>query len=398
MVTQIKSIILLLLLTLLQAPIILSCKKTEQLKPKPAIPNLTLSNASITEGSSGSKQVSIGIHLSEPTTVNVKVEWSTLEGTAKAGEDYVTILNGSVTFLPGETLKTIELSIVSDDILEFNEEFYFQIDSVYNGISIIRKGTITIENDDTYTPEKVSDGYITPNTYPGMTLTWSDEFNGSSLDPASWTHEEGGGGWGNTELQTYTSSNNNSFVSNGYLTIRAIKDPITGVYTSARLNTKWKREFTYGRIDIRAKMPIGKGIWPALWMLGTNISTFGWPNCGEIDIMEYLGHDVVTTYGTVHYNDNGHKYKGSNYQVTSAENFHDKFHVFTLIWQENIMEWYVDYHKYFTATSGSIKFEAFNLPQFFIFNVAVGGTWPGNPDASTTFPQDMVVDYVRVFN
>ena len=398
MVTQMKGTILLLLLTLLQTPIVSSCKKTEHPEPKPVVPNLTFSNASITEGNSGLKQVLIGLYLSEPTTVDVKVEWSTVDGTAKAGDDYVAVPNGLVTFLPGETSKTIEISIISDTVFEFNEQFSFQVDSIYNGISTVRKGSVTIENDDSYTPEIVSDGYITPNTYPGMTLTWSDEFNGTSLDLANWTFELGGGGWGNNELEVYTSSADNTIVANGYLTIRAIKNPYNSSYTSARIITKGKKEFKYGRIDMRAKMPIGKGVWPALWMLGSNISSVGWPSCGEIDIMEYLGQDALTTYGTIHYNDGGHKYKGSNYPVASTDSYHNKFHIFTIIWQENQVDWYVDYHKYFTANSSTIKFDAFNLSQFFIFNVAIGGNWPGNPDASTVFPQEMVVDYVRVFN
>ena len=113
--------------------------------------------------------------------------------------------------------------------------------------------------------------------------------------------------------------------------------------------------------------------------------------------MEYLGHESDKVYGTIHYNDGGHKYIGGNYKVNQSENYHDKFHVFTILWQENSIEWYVDYKKYYSVTPSTVRFDAFRLPQFFIFNVAVGGNWPGSPNASTVFPQSMIVDYVRVF-
>lgn len=395
-----KQLTLLALIFFSQIIVFSSCKKDSdpQPEPKPVVPKLTFNNnISLTEGNSPGRTALIGFYLSEPTTVEVSVKWSTVDGTAKSVEDYIAVTSGNITFLPGEISKSAEVSIVSDTNMELNKKFSFNIDSVKNATSAIVIGSITIENDDTYTPETAADGCITPATYPGVTLTWSDEFNGTALDQTSWTYEQGAGGWGNNELQNYTSSSDNSFLGNGYLTIKAIKNPINGSYTSARLITKGKKEFKYGRIDIRAKMPEGKGIWPALWMLGGNISSFGWPACGEIDIMEFLGHDLVTTYGTIHYSDPGHQYKGSNYKVSSINNYHEKFHVFTIVWQENSIDWYVDYNKYFTANSSTIKFDAFNLPQFFIFNVAVGGNWPGNPDGTTVFPQEMVVDYVRVF-
>jgi beta-glucanase (GH16 family) len=161
--------------------------------------------------------------------------------------------------------------------------------------------------------------------------------------------------------------------------------------------TKGKREFTYGRIDIRAKMPYGQGIWPALWMLGGNIGSVSWPACGEIDIMEYLGHDVAKIYGTVHYDKNGHQYTGGSSSLASGDGYDQKFHVFTIVWQQSGLTWYRDYIKYFEVSASAINYAAFTLPQFFIFNVAVGGNWPGNPNSSTVFTQTMQVDYVRVF-
>lgn len=363
---------------------------------EPVVPVLTIGTSTIvTEGNNTTVKARISVLLSNSYDKEVSLKWSTVDGTAKAGDDYTAASGTALVFAPGETLKYIEVPIVSDLDLEFNDTLSVTVYDVTNATTGNVRSKITITNDDTYTPEIAADGPITPETYPGMQLLWSDEFNGTSVSLDSWTFELGAGGWGNNELQSYTSSSNNAFVTDGKLNIVAIKSGSS--FTSARMVTKGKKEFTYGRIDIRAKMPVGKGIWPALWMLGGNISQVSWPACGEIDIMEYLGHDVTKIYGTAHYNDNGHQYKGSSYQLPAGQGYNDKFHVFSILWQENSIIWYVDYQKFYEVTGSTIKFDAFNLSQFFIFNVAVGGNWPGNPDATTVFPQTMLVDYVRVF-
>lgn len=245
------------------------------------------------------------------------------------------------------------------------------------------------------------DGYTTPPVYEGMSLLWSDEFNGTRLNETDWTYEIGNGsnGWGNNELQYYRRENTS--VSNGYLTIEARDDGFSNYdYTSSRIITKDKVSFKYGRIDIRAKLPKGQGLWPALWMLGSNFEQVGWPACGEIDIMELVGHEPNVVHGTVHYGPPwpNNKQFGTGYTLSSG-NFNQKFHVFTLVWYENKIEWFVDDVLYFTLTPANISPEPwlFNANFFFIFNVAVGGNWPGSPNSSTVFPQQMVVDYVRVF-
>jgi len=361
-----------------------------------AVPILTIgTGTTVTEGNATQVSARVSVLLSTASDKEVSLKWSTTDGTAKAGEDYIAAAGATLVFAPGETLKYIEVPIVNDLVLEFNDTLSVNVNEVTNATTGNTRSKISITNDDTYTPEIAADGPITPETYPGMQLLWSDEFNGNSINLDSWTFETGAGGWGNNELENYTNSPDNAYVTDGKLNIVAIKSGSS--YTSARLITKGKKEFTYGRIDIRAKMPVGKGIWPALWMLGGNISQVNWPACGEIDIMEYLGHEASKVYGTAHYYDNGHQYKGGNFTLSGGQGFNDKFHVFTILWQENSIIWYVDYQKYYEVTGSTIKFEAFDLPQFFIFNVAVGGNWPGNPDATTVFPQTMVVDYVRVF-
>ena len=349
----------------------------------------------VTEGNATPQKAKVTVILSAAYDKEVSLKWSTADGTAKAGDDYTAVINGSLVFAPGEIQKYIEVPLVNDLDLEFNDSLSVTVNEVTNATLGNGRSRIIINNDDTFTPEIASDGPITPATYPGMRLVWGDEFDGNFLNQEWWTYELGAGGWGNNELQTYTNLPANSFVNGGKLSIVAINN--YGNYTSARLVTKAKKEFKYGRIDIRAKMPYGLGIWPALWMLGANINQVSWPGCGEIDIMEFLGHEVWKVYGTAHYNDGGHQYKGGNFSLPTGQGFNDKFHVFTILWQENSIIWYVDYQKFYEVTQANVKFDAFNLAQFFIFNVAVGGNWPGKPDATTVFPQTMQVDYVRVF-
>ena len=155
-------------------------------------------------------------------------------------------------------------------------------------------------------------------------------------------------------------------------------------------------ELQYGRIDIRAKMPKGQGIWPALWMLGANIDQVSWPSCGEIDIMELVGHEPEITHGTVHYNENGHRFTGGARALTEGD-LSDQFHVYSIVWERDKITWYLDNFEYFNFTRSQTTNYPFNAPFFFIMNIAIGGNWPGNPDNTTVFPQEMVVDYIRVF-
>ncbi|SKC89562.1 family 16 glycosylhydrolase [Ohtaekwangia koreensis] len=243
-------------------------------------------------------------------------------------------------------------------------------------------------------------GYSTPETYNGMTLVWRDEFDGATLNTTDWTHEIGNGtnGWGNNELQYYRPEN--TTVKDGHLIITAKKESFQGSnYTSSRIITNGKKTFKYGRVDIRAALPKGQGIWPALWMLGENINTVSWPKCGEIDIMELVGGTGKdnTVYGTVHWDEGGnHADYGKSYKLSSGI-FNDQFHVFSIVWTASKITWYVDDVQFNVIDTTPAGLSEFQEKFFFIFNVAVGGKWPGNPDASTSFPQHMVVDYIRIF-
>jgi beta-glucanase (GH16 family) len=240
-------------------------------------------------------------------------------------------------------------------------------------------------------------------------LVWSDEFsaaNGSLPDSFKWVMETGGGGWGNNELESYTNRARNAHVRKGNLVITAIKetykgaDGITRQYTSARLKTLGLFEQKYGRFEARIKIPRGQGIWPAFWMLGNNIGTVDWPDCGEIDIMENIGKEPDKVHGTIH----GPGYSGENglggtYTLPSGK-FADDFHIFAVEWEPLAIRFYVDSHLYETRTPAAVpagKTWVFDHPFFILLNVAVGGGWPGNPDRTTVFPQRMLVDYVKVY-
>jgi beta-glucanase (GH16 family) len=244
-----------------------------------------------------------------------------------------------------------------------------------------------------------SGGYVSPMSYPGYTLVWNDEFNGTSLNLADWTYEIGGGGWGNNELQYYRAENTS--VGNGLLTIEAREENFGGRnYTSSRLKTQAKQFFRYGKIDIRAALPYGQGLWPALWMLGESFAQVGWPASGEIDIMEMIGGNgrEDTVHGTVHWQHAGTHASYGGSQTLSGETYADKYHVFGIEWDSTAIRWFVDGVQYHVIDITPAELSELHGDFFFIFNVAVGGNWPGSPDATTLLPQRMLVDYVRVFD
>ncbi len=240
-------------------------------------------------------------------------------------------------------------------------------------------------------------------------LSWSDEFsgvNGSAPDPSKWTFDLGGNGWGNQELETYTSRSQNVQVQDGNLVITALKETYTGSdgitrdYTSARLKTQGLFSQAYGRFEARLKIPSGQGLWPAFWMLGNDLPSNGWPTCGELDIMENVGKEPSTIHGTLH----GPGYSGGNAigssTTVNSGRFADDFHIYAVEWEGTTIRFYLDNQLYATRSSADIPTGStwvFDHPFFMILNVAVGGQWPGSPDGTATFPQRMLVDYVRVY-
>jgi beta-glucanase (GH16 family) len=232
---------------------------------------------------------------------------------------------------------------------------------------------------------------VTVNYQP--TLVWSDEFNTDGApDSSKWGFDTGGGGWGNNEPETYTTDPSNVSVTGGNLKITVKKDPVTGEYTSARMNTAGKFAFTYGKIVVRAKLPIGAGTWPAIWLLGSNVSTAPWPACGEIDIMEHIGNNQNHILSTMHYP--GHSGANGVGGGTDVPTVSTDFHEYAAVWSPSSIQFFVDDTLYFTFANNSDI--PFNHDFFIILNVAIGGNFGGNIDPAFT-ESSMYVDYVRVY-
>lgn len=386
--------------------IFIACGSDDEVQSTGTTPTLTVSDVPVIDETDEDFDYELELTLdSEPSvtsSVSVSVEQST--ATATINEDFRMPNPAIIQFAPGETQKTLNITIVGDDEIEDVEEFFLNFSDA-NGIQLAQNSVnITIRNDD---EKQVNDtliipsvGYTTPLSYPGMDLIWQDEFDGTELDLNFWTFEIGRGnsGWGNNELQFYQEEN--TYFRDGNLVIEARELGTT--YTSSRIITKDKFDFTYGRVDIRAVLPEGQGIWPALWMLGDTISDIGWPRCGEIDIMELVGGGIKDSevHGTAHYwkdSENRHDFQGGVTRLSQGK-YIDEFHVFSVIWDSTSIQWYDNDQLYYSfPTSDSDRVDEFNERFFFIFNVAVGGNWPGSPDQSTIFPQRMIVDYIRVF-
>jgi beta-glucanase (GH16 family) len=252
---------------------------------------------------------------------------------------------------------------------------------------------------------------------PGWVLTWSDEFDGpdgSAVDPSKWVHDIGGGGWGNSELEYYTDGTQNAVVQGGNLVITATTDgaashtcsfPSSGPckYTSARLLTKGQFSQKYGRFEARIQIPEGQGLWPAFWMLGANIDAVNWPSCGEIDIMENVGREPSVNHGSLHMPAAGSTTADDQltgmYTLSAGAKLGDGFHSYAIEWTPSSIKFFVDDVLYETQTpqTATGRTWEFDQPFFILLNVAVGGTFPGAPDATTAFPQTMKVDWVRAY-
>src|SRR2546430_355864 len=253
---------------------------------------------------------------------------------------------------------------------------------------------------------------LQPPPAAGFKLVWSDEFNGadgSSPDSSKWTYDIGGNGWGNNELECYTNLTQNAQVKGGNLVITSMRQPAyacsdgtTRDYTSARLKTQGLFSQAYGRFEARIKIPAGQGMWPAFWMLGNDIGTIGWPKCGEIDIMENIGQEPGTVHGSLPSSSTVAQTSDASapFSLPAGQNFAADFHLYAVEWEPGIIRFYVDSSLYATFTQSQWPAGgswSFDHPFFILLNVAVGGNWPGSPDATAVFPQEMLVDYVRVY-
>ncbi|HLZ16877.1 MAG TPA: family 16 glycosylhydrolase, partial [Cyclobacteriaceae bacterium] len=292
----------------------------------------------------GASEFNFAIALDKTSASDVSFHYTTQGGTAEAGKDFVS--NSGVLVVPAGSLTgSIKVTVTGDSIRKPNQDFSIELSEPKN-CTFQRnqiKGTLVNENGSYFPVDNT--GYSTPDLYNGYSLVWNDEFSGKSINQNYWSFENGNqDGWGNHELEYYTSRMQNAFVSQGNLIIEARAETFSGSnFTSARMITKGKKSFRYGRIDIRAKLPQGKGIWPALWMLGENIDAAGWPACGEVDMMELLGQEPNKIYGTLHWGStpSSHQSYGTS-SVLSAGTFADSFHVFSMVWSQTSIEFLVD--------------------------------------------------------
>lgn len=246
-------------------------------------------------------------------------------------------------------------------------------------------------------------------SYVGYQLIWEDTFDGDSLNLDDWNIEVHEPGWVNSELQEYTTSPANTYVKDGMLVLKPIKamdDSGKVSYTSGRVSTQYKHDFTYGIFEARLRVPAGKGFLPAFWLMTTSEEQHGqWPRCGEIDIMEILGHDTRTNYGTIHYGIPHQQKQGMCTLDTGS--FSEEFHTFALKWEPGRLSWYVDGKCFFAESEwysvsevdGKRPYPApFNHDFYIILNLAVGGSWPGDPDETTDIDNSVYeIDYVKVY-
>ena len=241
----------------------------------------------------------------------------------------------------------------------------------------------------------------------GWALVWNDEFDGPALNLEKWSYEIGGHGWGNNELQYYSDDDSTAFIQDGKLVIRADLVPQgTGssdnlrYFSSARLRTSGKGDWRYGRIEVKAKLALGQGIWPAIWMLPTDWMYGGWPESGEIDIMEHVGYDPGRVHGSIHTGSYNHKINTQRGGSKLLDKISSKFYVYAIEWYEDRIDFLINDSKYFSfLNDGKNDFNTWPFNQRFhlLINIAVGGDWPGSPDETTQFPTEMELEYVSVY-
>ena len=283
---------------------------------------------------------------------------------------------------------------------------------LYQNDNFTGTSRVVTATDDCFVNEGFNDNVTSLIVRPtsGRRLVWSDEFD--SINTSNWTFETGGGGWGNNELQYYTNGQNaaiqnDAAAGSNVLVITARRENPAGygcwygscTYTSSRMITRDKRSFQYGRIEARMKLPQTQGIWPAFWMLGNNLGSVGWPNSGEIDIMEHVGFEPTVTHGAIHgpgYS-GATPFMGTHYLPHSAD---AAYHVYAVEWNANEIAWFVDGTRFYSVSKATVQTRGnwvFDQPFWLLLNIAVGGTWPGSPDGGSVFPQRLYVDYVRVY-
>ena len=383
-------------------PFFIACGDNGTATSEPAanLATININSSSIVEGA-GASMLQFEVRATEVLTTSVDVDYTVAGLTATPDVDF-TAASGAITMAAGSNSAMISIPVIDDEINEVEEKITVTLTAASNA-TIGTSLAVGVINDNDQPTNFDAEGYVTPEEYFGYALSWADEFGGDALNMDNYNFDLGDGcpdlcGWGNNELEYYTDEPENISVADGKLVITATQLGTQG-FRSAKIHTKGKKEFKFGRIDVRAKLPEGQGIWPAIWMLGSNINEVGWPASGEIDIMEMVGHQPKVSHGTAHWGNPGDPSTFVGSSISLDEKYSEQFHVFSLVWEQNEIKWYMDETHFHTINLSNMQGAVyrFNAPFYLIFNVAVGGQWPGNPDASTVFPQKMEIDYVRVF-
>lgn len=380
----------------------LGCEGEPEPGPQEELPRLSIQDSRTFE-KDGNSNMTFDVRTSKTWDKDITVSYSVEGQTAEPGVDFTTT-SGTLTIPAGSLSASFMVEILDDTDKEVDEKILATLSAPTEAEISRMTGVGLIEDNDRAEFTAADGGYETADSFYGYQLVWEEQFDGSELNPDHYNYELEDGcpnlcGWGNMELQWYTDLSKNIKLEDGKLLITATKTGAAG-FNSARIQTKGKKEFKFGRIDVRAKLPKGQGIWPAIWMLGSNIDDVGWPACGEIDIMELVGHQPKASHGTAHWGSQGDLNSTFSTSVyTIAEDFSDNFHVFSIVWESGEIVWYVDETRFHSVTTNDMRGKPypFNQEMFFIMNVAVGGQWPGSPDDTTVFPQTMEVDYLRVF-
>ena len=380
------------------ATVLVSCGGGEpELLPKIAV----VSDVSVTEGDTETKQavftIKITGELSKDGDPSVKYLVRHLTTT---DEDF-SEMSGTLEFSATGEEQTITIDIAPDEVYEVNKEFEIRLSEPVNArltsSDRSRKGVIR-DNDPCVAGE--CEGYITADTYPGMTLDWSDEFDGTDIDMSIWDYDMGAGGWWNAQLQEFTNATGNSFVENGELVLRATESG-NNIF-SAQLKTQGKKMVNRGRLDIRAKFPHGKGIWPRIWLKPENNVHGGWPQSGEIILGEIYGHSPNVVHTLVDYGKDGNDMERHpfSYAASNHNSMADVYHTYSLLWEDGRLTCFVDGEQYMTLTRSEVQAQGYTYPYtadfHLIFSMAVGGTKVGNPEAGS-LPAEMRIDYVRYY-
>ncbi|WP_126971194.1 family 16 glycosylhydrolase [Gynurincola endophyticus] len=380
-----------------------SCEKDkEEIEGVPE-PGIEIKDVTKAEGNSGLTDFDFEVSFNRAFNMDITIQYTVHDGTAIGGEDFQPVTNGTLVVPAGRTKSSIVVKVIGDEIRENNETFTVELLSANYGVITRKTATGTIVNDDSKI-EIATTGYSTPMSYSGYTLAWNDEFT-DGFDANIWTNQNGNGcpelcGWGNNELEYYTARSENIYTQQGNLVIEARQERYQGFdYTSSKIITRDKKFFKYGRIDIRAQLPYGQGIWPAFWLMPQHEVFGGWPSSGEIDMMEMVGNTPNQSHGTLHYGPGPSSVHSTSSYTLPSGILHDEFHVYSLIWKEDEIVWLVDDIEFKRMTPADLNGHhwPFNEEFYMIINFAIGGNWPGNPNATTEFPQWLIVDYVRYF-